>query len=171
MKKQFLETGKIVGVHGLKGEVRIDPWCDEPEFITKFKALYKKDGTKLDIRSAKVSKNVAIVGFKDVKTVEEAEKLRGTVVYINREDAKLPDGVYFVQDIIGLEAVDSVNGTIYGVVTDVIQTGANDVYQITKDGKDYLIPKIPEVVESVDIENGRIIINTGIVGGLFEDED
>lgn len=171
MKKQFLEAGKIVGVHGLKGEVRIDPWCDGPEFLTKFPCLYDKNGTAHTVRSGKVHKNVAIIGFADVKTVEEAEKLRGMVVYINKEDAKLPEGVYFVQDLIGLEAVDAADGTRYGVLTDVIQTGANDVYQITKDGKDYLIPKIPEVVTSVDIEGGRVLINTGIVGGLFDDED
>ena len=76
-----------------------------------------------------------------------------------------------MQDLIGLDAEDAYSGEFYGKVTDVIQTGANDVYQITKDGRDYLIPKIPDVVSQVDIDGGKILINTKIVGGLFDDED
>ena len=104
-------------------------------------------------------------------TPEAAAELRGTVVYIDRDDAHLPEGVYFVQDIIGLTAVDTDDGRIYGEVTDVFKTGANDVYQITADGKNYLIPKIPEVVEKIDTDEGKLYINTKIIGGLFEDEN
>ena len=110
--------------------------------------------------------------FDGVDTVESADALRGRVVYISRDDVRLPEGVYFVQDIVGLEAVDADDGSIvYGTVTDVMQTGANDVYQITKDGKDYLIPKIPDVVSEVDIDLGVIRINTKTIKGLFDDED
>ena len=97
--------------------------------------------------------------------------MRGRIVYIYRKDVKLPEGVYFVQDILGLEAVDKDSGQYYGKVTEVFQTGANDVYQITRDGKDYLIPKIPDVVSGIDLDEGRIYINTKIIGGLFEDEN
>ena len=172
MKKQYLEAGKIVGTHGLKGEVRIDPWCDSAEFLARFKRLYYKDKTEIRIKSAKVHKNITIMHFDGVDTVESADALRGRVVYISRDDVRLPEGVYFVQDIVGLEAVDADDGSIvYGTVTDVMQTGANDVYQITKDGKDYLIPKIPDVVSEVDIDLGVIRINTKTIKGLFDDED
>ena len=79
--------------------------------------------------------------------------------------------MYFVQDLIGLEAVDIDSKESYGRITDVFQTGANDVYQITKDGKDHLIPKIPDVVPEIDLDNGIVYINTKIIGGLFEDEN
>ncbi len=171
MKKEYLEAGKIVGVHGLKGEVKIDPWCDSPEFLSRFKRLFDKNDNELKIEKARVQKNIVIVKFKGTDTPEEAETLRGTVVYIYRKDVKLPQGVYFVQDIIGLEAVDCESGQVYGRVTDVFQTGANDVYQISKDGKDHLIPKIPEVVPEIDLDGGRVYINTKIIGGLFEDEN
>lgn len=172
MKKQFLEAGKIVGTHGLKGEVRIDPWCDSAEFLSRFKRLFYKDGTELKVKSSKVHKNITIVHFAGVDTVEQADVLRGRVVYISREDVRLPEGVYFVQDLIGLTAVDADDDTaVYGKVTDVIQTGANDVYQITKDGQDHLIPKIPDVVTEVDIEGGFVRINTKTIKGLFDDED
>ena len=171
MKKQFLEAGKIVGVHGLKGEVKIDPWCDGPDFLSRFKRLFDKNENEMKVTRARVQKNIVIVKFSGVDTPEDAQALRGRLVYIDRADVRLPEGVYFVQDIIGLEAVDVDDGTVYGSVTEVYQTGANDVYQITKDGRDHLIPKIPEVVTRVDIEEGKIYINTKNIGGLFEDEN
>ena len=172
MKKQFLEAGKIVGTHGLKGEVRIDPWCDSAEFLSRFSRLFYKDGTEIRVKSAKVHKNITIVHLEGVDTVEAADSLRGRIVYISRDDVRLPEGVYFIQDLIGLSAVDADDESIvYGKVTDVIQTGANDVYQISSGGKDYLIPKIPEVVTEVDTDAGVVRINTKTVKGLFEDED
>ena len=171
MKKKYLEAGKIVGVHGLQGEVRIDPWCDGPEFLSGFKRLYDKNANEIKIRRARPHKNVVIAKLAGVDTPEAAAELRGTVVYIDRDDAHLPEGVYFVQDIIGLTAVDTDDGRIYGEVTDVFKTGANDVYQIIADGKNYLIPKIPEVVEKIDTDEGKLYINTKIIGGLFEDEN
>lgn len=171
MKKQFLEAGKIVGTHGLKGEVRIDPWCDSASFLSRFKRLFRSDGTELKVLSARVHKNVTIVLFDGIESVEQAEGLKGKIVYISRDDVHLPKGVHFIQDIIGLKAVDADSGREYGEVTDVIQTGANDVYQITKDGKDHLVPKIPDVISEIDIDAGIVKINTGIVKGIFEDED
>ena len=171
MKKGFLEAGKIVGVHGLKGEVKIDPWCDGPGFLSRFKRVFDKDENEMKITRARVQKNIVIVKFSGTDTPEQAQQLRGRIIYIYRKDVRLPEGVYFVQDILGLEAVDQDSAEVYGTVTDVFQTGANDVYQITKDGKDHLIPKIPEVVTKIDTDQGKIYINTKIIGGLFEDEN
>ncbi|HCA56198.1 MAG: 16S rRNA processing protein RimM [Clostridia bacterium] len=169
MKKQFLEIGKIVGTHGLKGEVRIDPWCDSAAFLCRLKRLYEADGMERAIVSAKVHKNVAIILFKDVHTVEEADRLRGRIVYLNRDDVKLPKGTHFIQDLLGLTVEDADNGHVYGTITDVLKTGANDVYQVSKDGRDYLIPVIPEVVLEKDIDGGVVKIRP--MKGLFDDED
>ncbi len=171
MKKQFLEAGKIVGTHGLKGEVRIEPWCDSPEFLARFKRVYDKDGKEIRVRSARPHKNITIALFEGVGSIEQADLLRGRIIYINRDDVRLPDGVYFVQDLIGLRAEDADSGEFYGTISEVISTGANDVYRITKDGKDHLIPKIPDVVSAVDIDGGKVLINTKIISGLFDDED
>ncbi len=169
MKKQFLEIGKIVGTHGLKGEVRIDPWCDSAAFLCRFRRLYEADGTERAVVSAKVHKNIAIVLFDGICTVEEADRLRGRIVYMNRDDVRLPKGANFVQDLIGLRAEDADNGTFFGTITDVLKTGANDVYQITKDGKDYLVPVIPDIVVEKDIDGGVVKIRP--MKGLFDDED
>ena len=88
---------------------------------------------------------------------------------MNRDDARLPKGANFVQDLIGLKVIDFENGTEYGVITDVIKTGANDVYQVEKDGKEYFVPVIPDVVKEKDIDGGYIKIFA--MKGIFEDED
>ena len=83
MKKQFLEAGKIVGTHGLKGEMRIDPWCDSADFLCRFRRLYDKNNSEMKVKSARPHKNIAIVHFDGVDKVEQAELMRGRIVYIN----------------------------------------------------------------------------------------
>lgn len=171
MKKQFLETGKIVGTHGIKGEVRIDPWCDSPEFLCCFKRLYldESGATFIDVKS-RPHKNITLTKIKGVDTIEDAERLRGKIVYINRNDIELEEGVNFVQDLIGLEIKDADNGTVYGKLTDVIYTGANDVYEITDDnGKKYLAPVIDEVIVETNVDEGYVLIHA--MKGLFDDEN
>ena len=168
MKKQFLEVGKIVGTHGLKGEVRVEPWCDSAGFLCRFKRLYKRDGTEMKVVSSKVHKNSGIILFDGVTGVE-ADTMRGMVLYMNRDDVRLPKGTNFVQDLVGLKVVDVDNGTEYGVITDVIRTGANDVYQIEKDGKEYFVPVISDVVKEKDIDGGYVKIF--VMKRIFEDED
>lgn len=168
--EQFLEIGKIVGTHALKGELRVDPWCDSPQFFCKFKELYlSKGATKLSVKS-RPHKNIAIVKVKGIDTIEDADKLRGKILYMNRSDANLAEGEYFIQDLMGMEVLDADNGTKYGTLTDVFKTGANDVYQVTDDNKkDYLIPVIDEVVISVNLEENKVLIRP--LKGIFDDED
>jgi 16S rRNA processing protein RimM len=171
MKKQYLDSGKIVGTHGIRGEVRIDPWCDSPEFLCAFKKLYldNKGETFIEVKS-RPHKNVTLSKIKGVDTIEQAEKLRGKIVYINRDDINLGEGVNFVQDLIGLEVRDVDNDTVYGKISDVIRTGANDVYEITdSNNKKYLAPVIDEVVIEIDVDNGFILIRP--MKGIFDDEN
>lgn len=168
--EQYLEIGKVVSTHGLRGELRVDPWCDSPQFLCQFKTLYLKKGeTKLSV-SSRPHKTIAIVKAKGIDTIEEAEKLRGKVLYINRSDAKLAPGEYFIQDLMGLDVIDIDTNENYGKITDVLKTGANDVYQVTdKDKKDYLIPVIDDVVKEIDINGGKVLIKP--LKGIFDHED
>ena len=171
MKKQYLDTGKIVGTHGIKGEVRIEPWCDSPQFLSEFKKLYLDDKgeTFIEVKS-RPHKNITLAKIKGIETVEQAEKFRGKVVYINRDDIIHEDGVNFVQDLIGLEVRDADNSTVYGKITDVLRTGANDVYEITdSNNKKYLAPVIDEVIVERNIDNGYVLIRP--MKGIFDDED
>lgn len=170
MLNEFLEIGKIVGTHGIKGELRVDPWCDSPAFFCKFKTLYFKKGEeKLEVKS-RPHKNIAIMYIKGIDSVEQADLLRGRVLYINRKDASLPKDSYFIQDILGAKVVDSETGEEYGKITDVLKTGANDVYQVTDENKkDYLVPVIDSVVLNVDVEAGIVTVKP--MKGIFNDED
>ena len=169
--KRFLESGKIVNTHGLKGDVKVEPWCDSPEFLCSFKKLYLKSGEqKLRVKSAKVQKTLAILHFDGIDTIEQAEAMRNSVLFIDRNDVSMDDGVYFVQDLIGLSVTDADDGHAYGKVTDVFKTGANDVYEITdENGKKYLIPAIPDVVTEMEIQSGIVKIRP--IKGIFDDED
>lgn len=170
MQKRYLEIGKIVGTHALKGEVRVECWCDSPQFISQFKTLYFDNGkTPLKVNS-RPHKNIAIVKIEGTDTVESADMLRGKLLYIDRNDISLKEGVHFIQDIIGLSVIDADTKEKYGKVSDVLKTGANDVYEVTgNDGKKYYIPVIKDVIVSTDIENEVLLIRP--LKGIFDDED
>lgn len=167
--QKYLETGKIVSIHGLKGEVKIQPWCDSPEYLCGFKRFYSKTGDHTyEIERIRPQGNMVIAKLKGVDTPEQAQAMRGRILYIDRDDADLPEGSYFVADLIGLEVRDE-SGKSYGVISDVLQTGANDVYEIKSDnGKLYYIPAIPSVVLLTDIEGGKMTIYP--MEGLFDED-
>ncbi len=171
MLKKFLEAGKIVGTHGVRGMVRIEPWSDSCEFLNGFKAFYlKSDGSEqIKIRNIRPHGRVAIATVDGVDTVELAEGLRGKIIYINREDAKLKDGRYFIEELIGCEVFDADSGDKLGILSDVSATGANDVWHIKKGDKEYLVPAIAEVIVSVDVETEKIMLRP--LKGIFDDEN
>lgn len=166
--KQYLEIGKIVNVHGLRGDVKVVPWCDDPEFLCEFDTLYLgKEHKPVEITAARLQKNNVLLHLEGVDTVEKAEKLRNQVLYMDRNEVELEEGVYFIQDLIGLDVIDADTGVSYGILSDVLQTGANDVYEVKDEaGKIVLIPAIPNVVLETDIEAGRMIIRP--LEGLFD---
>lgn len=166
-KKQFLEIGKITSIVGLKGEVKVYPWCDSPEVLCEFDTLYWKSGTPVTIEKARVQKTMAVIKIKGVDTPEDAQKLRNRVLYMNRDDAKLEEGSYFIADLIGLEVRDTKTGEVYGELFDVTKTGANDVYHVkAPDGRTLLVPAIPHVIDRVDIDGGVMEITP--LDGLFD---
>lgn len=171
MEKNLIECGKIVSTQGIRGEVRIQPWSDTPDFLCGFKAFFIKGGEiKLSVKSARVNKNVVVIKFNEINSVEEAEALRNHVIYIERKSLKLKKGTYLVRDLIGLTVIDAENGKEYGKLSDVTPTGARDVYHIkTEDGKELLFPAIPDVVKKIDID-GKIMQIIPLKG-LFDDED
>lgn len=173
MIKEFLEIGEIVGTHGIRGEMRLNPWCDSPEFVTKFKTLYydSNGSCAAQIKAARPHGNIVLLTVKDIDSVEKAQKMRGKVLYMKRSDAKLPKGTYFIAELIGCTVYDADSPEkVYGTLTDVSETGANDVWHITNsEGKEYLIPSIPDVVIETDVAENRVVIRP--LKGIFDDED
>ncbi len=158
MKSKFLEIGKIVNTHGVRGEVKIVPWADSPAFLAGFKTLYLDGGEKpLRVDSARVHKSAVLVKFADVGSVERAMALKGKTVYIAREDAKLEPGAFFLADLIGLEVWDEAGNNV-GTLVEVLTPPANNVYVVEGADREYMIPAVPEFVKKVDLDKGEIIV-------------
>lgn len=166
--EELLETGKIVAIHALKGEVRVQPWCDSPEFLAEFEELYL-DGEWVEIENARVQKTMVIMKIAGIDTPEAAQKLVGKVLYLSRDQVELEEGTYFITDLIGMQVIDADDPThVYGVLTEVSNTGANDIYHVKfPDGKTRYVPAIPQVIDSVDVEGKVMTIRP--LEGLFDD--
>lgn len=159
-KSRYLEIGQIVNTHGIKGEVRVKPWCDSPFDLEGLETVYSDGGkTQFTVISARVHKNVVVVKLDGIDDIEQAQKLRNKILLADRGDFELPEGRYFVADLLGMEIVDNDSGRVYGKLTDVLQYGAADVYEVSgEDGVKILIPAIDGVVLSRDFEQGRMLV-------------
>ncbi len=151
----LIEIGQIVNTHGIKGEVKLNPWTDDLYDILDLDVLYQKDGTVLKIENARVHKNTVIIKFCSVNDMTAAEKMRGMVIFT--EKTPLPEGRYYIKDLIGLTAITE-EGTL-GELTDVFNTGANDIYEIrTTDGRRLYLPVIEGVIGDVDLSAKTIFV-------------
>lgn len=170
--KQYLEIGEIVTTHGIKGDLRMYPWCDDGDLV-KIKTIYWDENgiEKSDISYIKPHKNVYLLKIKGVDIPEEGRKYIGKTVFANRKDIPIKKGEYFIEDLIGLKVLDYEDNNIcYGTLNDVAQTGANDIYSVKDcEGKETWIPAIPDVVKKTDVESGIMYITA--MKGLFDDED
>jgi len=171
MRKEFLEVGEIVTIHGVKGYFRLYPWCDDGD-LDDVKFMYLDHGNvKYEVEDVKPHKNVYLVKWKGIDTPEEAVKLRGQTVYMHRNDIPMAEGDYFIQDLEGLSVVDKDDpGHCFGILSEVARTGANDIYCVkAEDGTETWIPAIPEVIDEVDLTNG--VLRIFPMKGLFDDAD
>ena len=139
---ELIEIGRIVGTHGIRGEVKLLAWTDDIYDLLDIKAFYLKDGTALSVEQSRVHKNALIIKFWEISDMNEAESKRGIMLYT--EKTPLPDGRFYIKDLIGLDAVTE--GVVFGKLTDVFNTGANDIYEIKTDGGKYYVT-IPEGLE------------------------
>ena len=155
-KKQYIEAGRIVHTHGVAGEVKIEVWLDSPQFLKSFKRCFI-DRREVKLLSARVHKGFLIVKLEGVEDVNAAMALKGRTVFIDRADARLPKGAFFLQDIIGASVVDE-SGSEIGKLVDVMETPASNVY-VVKGEREHLIPAVPEFILSTDADNGIITVH------------
>ena len=151
MTNPYLEAGKIVNTHGVRGEVRIVPWADSAEFLRRIRTFYI-DGNPYKVLRSRVHKNQLIAALEGVEDVNAAMTLKNRVVSIDRKDVKLPQGRYFVQDLIGLP-VKSDDGAELGELSEVLDLPQGQVY-VVKGDREILIPDVPEFILSIDPETG-----------------
>ena len=156
-KSAFIEAGRIVNTHGVQGEVKIEVWLDSPQFFKGFKRLYTADGTEWKVLSARVHKDFVIAKIEGVEDVNAAMALKNKTISIRREDARLPKGAFFLQDILGACVVDE-QGSEVGVLADVMETPASNIY-VVKGEREHLIPAVPEFIKKTDAEAGVITVH------------
>lgn len=167
-EKKYLECGKIINTHGVKGAVKIESWCDCPEILADLPFIYLKTAggfEKKQILSASVMKRHVLALIEGVADVDAAMTLRETVVYADRNDIQLEEGDYFIVDLVGLPVIDVDTEVKYGVVSDVFNAGASDIYTVKTENGDRMIPAVPEFVIRIDLENG---IYVRPIEGMFD---
>lgn len=170
MTEDLFRVGSIATTHGVRGEVKVYPTTQEPERFKKIKEVIMVQGNEektLHIESVKFFKQMVILKFKEFDSLNEVENLRGCELFVTRKNAvPLGKDEYYVADLVGLK-VESEEGKQIGVLDDVMQTGANDVYIVRKeDGGEVLIPAIKECIKKVDISDGKMIIH--VMPGLLD---
>ena len=161
MDKNFLESGKIINTHGIRGELKIEPWADSAEFLAALGRFFI-DGSPIEVLKARVHKGFVIAALDGISDIDAANALRGKVVYISREDAKLPDGSFFVADLIGMSAV-SESGEDLGKITEVLSLPADNVCVI-QGSREILVPVRPEFIIKRDNETG--VVTVRLIDGL-----
>jgi len=158
--KQFIEIGKIINTHGVKGAIKVEPWCDSPSVLSKMKRVYfapknSGDGFKeTAVLSGSVQKDKVLLALDGIDTVDAAIALKNTVIYANREDIPIKEGSFLIADLIGLDVIDANSGRVYGRLTDVIQGGSGDIYDIKTENGSALMPAVKEFVEEIKLDSG-----------------
>jgi 16S rRNA processing protein RimM len=168
--EDLLQVGVITTTHGVRGEVKVFPTTDDPARFKKLKKVILdtgKEKLELEVAGVKFFKNMVILKFKGIDNINDVEKYRKKSLYVTRENAvKLKRNEYFIADLIGLKVISD-EGEDLGTLTDVLQTGANDVYIISKEGvDDILVPAIRDCIQDVDIAGGQMMIH--LLPGLRE---
>ncbi len=168
--EELLQVGIIANTHGVRGEVKVFPTTDDAARFDKLKEVILDTGeqkTTLHIMERKYHKNMVILRFREFVNINEVEKFKGNGLFVTRENAvPLQKDEYFIADMIGLNVIEE-DGEVLGELSDVLTTGANDVYIIKKENTpDLLIPAIKECILDVDMETG--IMTVHLLPGLRE---
>ena len=154
--KQYVEAGKIVNTHGVTGEVKIEVWLDSPAFFKTFKRLFI-NGAEKRVLSAREHKQFIIARLEGVEDLNAAMALKGKTVEILRADARMKDGEFFVQDILGFTVVDE-DGHTVGKLVDAFETPASMLY-VVRGESEHLIPAVREFILGIDAEKEEIRVH------------
>ena len=168
--EDLLQVGIITSTHGVRGEVKVYPTTDDPRRFRRLREVVLDTGREnlnLEIEGVKFFKQFVILKFKGLDNINDIEKYRQKSLYVTRKNAvRLQRDEYFIADLIGLKVQDE-DGTELGTVKDVIETGANDVYEVEMaDGRSLLLPAIKQCILNVDVENGMMQVH--VLEGLLD---
>lgn len=171
MFQQYLEAGKIVTTHGVRGEVKMELWCGELSLLRGVRTLYgtAQGGRPLTVAGLRGAGSMAIARFAGVEDMDAARALVGRVLYFDRADVKLPQGIYYIADLIGCEVRDADTGRVYGKVKSITHPGPQDIYTVQgPDGREHMIPGVPAFLKEKNPAEGYILVTP--IPGLFDDD-
>ena len=172
MKNTYLEGGKICTSHGIKGLVKVEHLCDSPKVLLKIKRIYFKDRsgsfTERAVKSCSVMGQFLLMEIDGIGSREEAIAYRGRMFYLNREDVPLPKGAMFIADMIGLPVFHAESGDSLGEIAEVNDIAGRRIYSIKYQGKEVLVPDVPEFIKEISEDRGMAIMP---IPGLFDDAD
>ena len=155
--KKFLECGKIINTHGIKGTVKAESWCDSPYILAELERVYTEENGRpkeYKVIDASVFKQFVLLDLDGVVGMDAAIAMKNKILYASRDDIELEEGDFFIADLIGLPVIDVDSGEKYGEITDVINTGASDIYVIKTESGEAMMPAVEEFVKKIDLDEG-----------------
>lgn len=170
--KKYLEIGEIVSTHGIAGEMKVYPWANSADELKKVKTVFLDENGErpMKVVSTRTHKSMLLLSVEGVDSVELARRYIGKTLWADRKEIKLEKGAHFIVDLIGLEVRDSRDGSHIGVVSDITNTGTQDIYHVRKDnGEIRMVPGVEAFIKEIEIEKGYVSIEP--IRGLLEDED
>ena len=163
MKLQFLEAGEIVTTHGVRGEMKVLPWADGPDFLLDFNRV-RINGADYKVESCRIQKTCNLLKVRGVDTMEDAQALRGKTVEVYRADA--PKDMIFVAELIGISVL--ADGVEIGKIEDVLDYPGNKVY-VVKGEYEYMIPAVKQFILSTDMDHE--VMHVRLIEGMRTDEN
>ena len=172
--QKYLECGKIVSTHGVRGTVRLESYCNTPDTLAKLRKLYKKTPSGefelMKVRASSVQKQMVLCTFEAITTLDQAIPMKGTVLYADRADLATREGEYFVADMLGLDVIDTESGEKIGTLSEVMSPAGRDVYVVADvRGGSFMIPAVPEFIKDIKIEGEDAGIYVKLIEGLREE--
>ncbi len=170
--QQYLPCGIIVGTHGVRGDVKADAWCDSPQILAALSHIYLKENEAyrpIAITHASIHKGMVLLHLEGCDSLDDAILWKGKEFFADRADIPLEEGAHFIADLIGLCVIDANTERNYGIITDVINRGASDIYEIRMPNqKTAYLPAVSEFVAKTDLKKGIFVTP---IPGIFDEWD
>ena len=160
MKKIYLECGKVLGAHGVRGVLKVESWCDTPRVLASQKRIFLAEGgeyVERRVMSASVTGPQVLMSIEGVSDRDEAVSMKGVVMYLHRDDIPLRPGQILLADMIGLPVIDAKTGVVLGKITEVTEVPRGLLYTIATDKGEVLYPSADELVAGIDSERGLLV--------------
>lgn len=172
--EKYLECARITTTHGVRGAVRLENRCDDPQTLASLRRMYMRDKKTgewrtLNVVRSSVQKSMVLTSFTEITTMEDAIALRDVILYADRADIPLEEGAHFIADLIGLPVLDDVSGEKLGVLEDVICPAGQDVYVVRRNAGTFMIPAVPAFIRSVaTADEDAPGIRVALIDGMME---